>query len=115
MHISTLSVREKQIVFGQEAVELAETPADTDIEERLVGGLIQDFQVVVEILESRLQVKQDVGTGSGGGATVLVATALDRNGDFVRFCVLEGSNDVSVAGWLHDQSWIHIVIDLVRA
>lgn len=115
VHISTLPVGKEQFVVLEEAIEFAQTPTDTGVEERLVSGLAEDFQIIIEVLEGRLHVKQDVGSGGRRRTAVLMSAALDRHGDVVRFRVLESSNNVGIAGWLHDQRRVHIVIDSMRA
>jgi len=44
-----------------------------------------------------------------------MSAALDRHGDVVRFGVLEGSNDVGITGRLHNQGWVHVVVNAMGA
>jgi hypothetical protein len=89
VNISALAMRDEEAIHLEEAIQFSKTEADSAIDEGLVCGSIQDFEVVADILVSRLHVDQDVVTGGRRGTAVLVTTTLDCYGYLVVFGVLD--------------------------
>lgn len=88
-YISALAVGNEESIQFQEAVEIAETPADAGVDvgavstvsriKPLTSNVWQDKQILLFVLERVLQVDQDVVARGGTRSAILMAST--RNSD----------------------------------
>lgn len=92
-------------------VECPQTLADARVKKG--SPVLLENVLVVGTSKSLFQVQLDVGSGRRRGAIVLVASGLDRHGNFLGFGVLERKYNVNLALRLDYQPWVHVVIYFV--